>query len=205
VPQPPLHHPEIDTGVHVMMVIDYAARCGYDLPIRFAALTHDLGKGATPQQEWPRHHGHEAHSVALVDAVCLRLKIPNDCRDLARITAREHGNVARALELRPDTMVKLFERCDAFRKPQRFLDMLRATECDHRGRTGFATKPFPQAAYLEQALKTARAVDAGAVAQRHIDKPERISDAVHAARVAAVKALVNAPDGVPDDTSEGAR
>jgi tRNA nucleotidyltransferase (CCA-adding enzyme) len=192
VPQPEKYHPEIDTGIHVMMAIDYAAQRNYSLPIRFSALMHDLGKGATPPSEWPRHHGHEAHSVELVEQVCKRLKIPNDCRDLARMTAREHGNVGRALELRADTMVTLFERCDAFRKPQRFADMLRASECDHRGRTGFADKPFPQAAYLEQALNTARAVDAGEVAQRYGDQPQRIPEAIHKARVDAVSRAVSA-------------
>ncbi|MEN3296747.1 MAG: hypothetical protein V7642_6000 [Burkholderiales bacterium] len=192
VPQPEKYHPEIDTGIHVMMAIDYAAQRNYSLPIRFAALMHDLGKGATPPSEWPRHHGHEAHSVELVEQVCKRLKIPNDCRDLARMTAREHGNVGRALELRANTMVTLFERCDAFRKPQRFADMLRASECDHRGRTGFADKPFPQAAYLEQALNTARAVDAGVVAQRYGDQPQRIPEAIHKARVDAVSRVVSA-------------
>ncbi|MGE5652129.1 MAG: multifunctional CCA addition/repair protein, partial [Bacillota bacterium] len=142
VPQPAPHHPEIDTGAHVMMVVDYAARRGYGLPIRCAALLHDLGKGATDPQQWPMHHGHEALSVKLVEQVCRRLKIPNECRDLAVITAREHGNVARALELRPNTIVTLLERCDAFRKPQRFIDLLHACECDQRGRTGFEDQPF---------------------------------------------------------------
>jgi tRNA nucleotidyltransferase (CCA-adding enzyme) len=192
VPQPEKHHPEIDTGVHVMMVIDYAAQAGHSLPVRCAALMHDLGKGTTPPSEWPRHHGHEERSVALVEAVCKRLKIPNDCRDLARMTAREHGNVARALELRANTITTLLERCDAFRKPQRFIDMLRACECDHRGRTGFADQPFPQAAYLERALNAARGVDAGKIAQRYIDQPQRIPDAVHEARVHAVSEAVGA-------------
>lgn len=192
VPQPEKHHPEIDTGVHVMMVIDYAAQQGYTLPVRCAALMHDLGKGVTPPSEWPRHHGHEGRSVALVEQVCKRLKIPNDCRDLARMTAREHGNIGRAIELRANTIVTLFERCDAFRKPQRFVDMLRASECDHRGRTGFADKPFPQAAYLEQALKAARAVDAGEIARRYSDQPQGIPEAVHKARVVAVSAVVDA-------------
>jgi tRNA nucleotidyltransferase (CCA-adding enzyme) len=193
VPQPEKYHPEIDTGVHVMMVIDYAAQQGYDLPIRCAALMHDLGKGGTPPSEWPHHYGHEGRGVALVEQVCKRLKIPNDCRDLARMTAREHGNVGRALELRANTIVTLFERCDAFRKPQRFIDMLRASECDHRGRTGFADKPFPQAAYLQQALNAARSVNAGEVARRYGDQPQRIPDAIHAARVAAVSAATGRP------------
>jgi tRNA nucleotidyltransferase (CCA-adding enzyme) len=195
VPQPEQHHPEIDTGVHVMMVIDYAAQQGYGLPIRCAALMHDLGKGSTPPSEWPRHHGHEARSVALVEQVCKRLKISNDCRDLARMTAREHCNVGRALELRANTIVTLFERCDAFRKPQRFVEMLRASECDHRGRAGFADKPFPQAPYLERALKAARSVDAGKVAQRYDGQPQGIAEAIHKARVAAVSAAVNAQTG----------
>jgi len=190
VPQPAQHHPEIDTGVHVMMVIDYAARCGYSLPIRCAALLHDLGKGATPAAEWPKHHGHEARSLRLVEQVCKRLRIPNDSRDLALMTAREHGNVGRALELRPNTVVTLLERCDAFRKPQRFVDMLRASECDHRGRAGFAERPFPQAARLEAALHAARSVNAGEIAQRHLDRPQQIPQAVHAARVAAVAAAL---------------
>ena len=194
VPQPEKHHPEIDTGVHAMMVVDYAASRGYDLPVRFAALMHDLGKGTTPPEEWPSHHGHEVRSVALVDAVCKRLKIPNDCRDLAIMTARDHGNVGRAFELQPAAMVALLERCDAFRKPQRFLDMLLAVECDSRGRAGFAESSFPQAAYLENALRAAQGVDAGKIAvetmQKYPDQPQRIPEAVRLARIAAVAAVV---------------
>jgi tRNA nucleotidyltransferase (CCA-adding enzyme) len=191
VPQPEKYHPEIDTGVHVMMVIDFAASKNHGLPVRVAALMHDLGKGTTPPSEWPRHYGHEARSVKLVRAVCERLKIPNECRELAVMTAREHGNVGRALELRANTIVTLLQRCDAFRKPQRFMDMLHASECDHRGRTGFRDKPFPQASYLQKALVAAQTVNAGAIAadilQRYPSQPDRIAEAVHAARVAAVK------------------
>lgn len=186
VPQPEKHHPEIDTGVHVMMAADFAAQRNYGLPIRFAVLMHDLGKGVTPPQQWPRHHGHEAFSVKLADAVCLRLKVPNECRELALMTAREHGNVGRALELRVATIVNLLERCDAFRKPQRFIDMLRASECDHRGRAGFADRPFPQAAYLQNALQAAQRVNAGEIAQRHPDQPQKIAEAIRAARIAAI-------------------
>lgn len=195
VPQPARHHPEIDTGVHVMMAVDYAARCGYGLPLRCAALLHDLGKGATDPQEWPKHHGHEAASVKLAEQVCRRLKIPNECRDLAVMTAREHGNVARALEMRPNTIVRLLERCDAFRKPQRFVDMLHACECDQRGRAGCEDSPFPQMAYLQQAMRAAQAVNAGEVARRHADQPQRIPEAVHAARVEAVSAALDAYRG----------
>ncbi|WP_019142090.1 multifunctional CCA addition/repair protein [Noviherbaspirillum massiliense] len=198
VPQPEQHHPEIDTGVHVMMVVDYAAQQGYSLPVRFAALTHDLGKGTTPSSDWPHHYGHEGRSVALVNQVCARLKVPNDCRDLARMAAREHGNVGRAMELRPNTIVKLFERCDAFRKPERFVEMLRVSECDHRGRTGFAEKAFPQSGHLEQALQAARAVNAGDVAKRLADAPQRIPEAVHAARVAAVSQAISRSSSSPE-------
>jgi tRNA nucleotidyltransferase (CCA-adding enzyme) len=192
VPQPPKHHPEIDTGVHIMMVIDYAAQQNFDLPVRVAALLHDLGKGATPPSEWPRHHGHEGFSVKLVNAVCERLKIPNDCRDLAVMTARDHGNVAKALELRAATVVTLLERCDGFRKPQRFADMLRAVECDQRGRTGFETAAFPQGEYLSGALRAAISVNAGEVAGRYSSEPAKIPEAIRAARVAAVQSYTNA-------------
>lgn len=197
VPQPEQHHPEIDTGVHVMMVVDYAARQGFELPVRCAALMHDLGKGVTPPEAWPKHHGHEGQGVRLVEQVCKRLKIPNDCRDLAVMTAREHGNVARALELRADTIVKLLERCDAFRKPSRFVDMLHAAECDHRGRAGFEHRDFPQRAYLEKALAAASSVNAGEIARLHSDQPKRIPEAIYAARVAAVTEIVSQASARP--------
>ena len=194
VPQPPLHHPEVDTGVHMMLVIDHAAGRGFELPVRFAALMHDLGKGVTPAATWPAHHGHEALGLQLIGNLCRRLKVPNDCRDLALMTAREHGNVSRAMELRANTLVTLFERCDGLRKPERFSQMLRAAECDFRGRGAdqadvaqFAARPYPQGPYLAAALEVARAVDAGAVAARWAERPERIREAVHAARVSAVK------------------
>jgi tRNA nucleotidyltransferase (CCA-adding enzyme) len=207
VPQPPLHHPEIDTGVHMMLVIDYAASRGHELAVRFAALMHDLGKGITPPEQWPAHHGHEGLGLKLIDALCKRLKVPTECRDLALMTAREHGNVSRALVLRSNTIVTLFERCDAFRKPQRFAQMLLAAECDFRGRGGpaddFAGKPYPQPAHLLRALQAARAVDAGAVAARYADKPARIAAAVHAARVSAVKATLQAAQATSAGEARG--
>jgi tRNA nucleotidyltransferase (CCA-adding enzyme) len=187
VPQPPAHHPEIDTGVHVMLVIDWAARQGFGLPVRFAALTHDLGKAATPPALWPQHVGHEAKGVELLRALCERLRVPAECRDLAIAVAREHGLVHRALELRPGTLIELFERVDAFRRPQRFEEFLQAGECDYHGRPGYEARPFPAPGWLRQALAAARAVDAGAIAQRV--EPARIRDAVFQARAAAVAAL----------------
>ena len=204
VPQPPAHHPEVDTGVHMTLVIDYAAHAQLPLEVRFAALMHDLGKGVTPPAAWPSHHGHEGLGLTLIEALCKRLKVPNECRELALMTAREHGNVSRAQILRANTLVTLFERCDAFRKPQRFGAMLQAAECDFRGRGGpehdFLTRPYPQAPYLLAALAAARAVDAGAVAQRYAEQRERIAEAVHRARVSAVKATLTSGSGPDDDT-----
>ena len=184
VPQPPEHHPEVDTGVHVMLVIDWSAQQGFALPVRFAALTHDLGKGATPPQFWPKHHGHEAKSVDLVRAVCERLRVPAACRELALVVARDHGNAYRAAELRPATLVELFERIDAFRRPERFEPFLQACECDFRGRPGYAERPFEAAGFLRAALAVARSVDAGAVARTAA--PGRVRAAVFDARAKAL-------------------
>jgi len=184
VPQPPRYHPEIDTGVHVMLVIDWAARQGMSLPVRFAALTHDLGKGATPAERWPTHHGHEARSVELVRTLSARLRVPIECRDLAVAVARDHGNVHRALELRSGTLIELLERVDAFRRPDRFEAFLQACECDFRGRPGYEDQAFPAPGYLRRALQAAQSIDAAGVARRAA--PARIREAIFQARVEAV-------------------
>lgn len=186
VPQPPQHHPEIDVGIHVMRVIDWAARQGMSLPVRFAALMHDLGKGTTPAEQWPKHHGHEARGVELVRALSARLRVPVECRELAVAVARDHGNVHRALDLRPATVVELLERVDAFRRPDRFDAFLQACECDFRGRPGYEEKPFPAPDYLRRALQAAQTIDAAGVARRAA--PARIRDAIFQARVQAVAA-----------------
>ncbi|MEO8837962.1 MAG: multifunctional CCA addition/repair protein [Herbaspirillum sp.] len=195
VPQPPQYHPEIDTGVHVMLALDLAAKREVSLSVRWAVLLHDLGKGATPPDEWPHHYGHEARGATLAAALCKRLKVPNDCRDLAQLGAREHGVVGRAFELRAATIVTLFERCDAFRKPERFADLLLVAECDARGRPGWQQREFAQPAYLLARLEAARAVDAGAIATavlaRYPAEPSRIAAAVHQARVAVVAAAAS--------------
>jgi tRNA nucleotidyltransferase (CCA-adding enzyme) len=195
VPQRADYHPEVDTGVHMEMVIDYSAGCAHPLPVRFAALTHDLGKGLTPHDVLPRHVGHEHRSVELVRELSERLRVPNDCRDLALITAREHGLVHKAADLKSATIVEMFERCDALRKPARFADLLRACEADFRGRLGYGDRPYPQAALLLRLLDAARAVDAGAIAaQVTVRSPatahlaDRIRQQVHAARTEAVQA-----------------
>jgi tRNA nucleotidyltransferase (CCA-adding enzyme) len=189
VPQPPQYHPEIDTGVHVMMVIDYAASRQYSLPVRFAALTHDLGKGTTPKDILPRHIGHEERSVNLLKDVCQRLKVPNDCKELAHIVAKFHGKVGRSDEMRPDTLLRLLQDTDAFRQPQRFREFLRACESDSRGRTGFENKPFLHADTLLLVLEAAMSVDAGAIASQYTE-PEKIKAAVLEARLQAVKKAV---------------
>lgn len=193
VPQPPKHHPEIDTGIHIMLVIDYAAQQGYALPIRFAALLHDLGKGTTDPATWPRHHGHEERGIALVQQLCERLKVPSDCRDLALMTARDHGNVGRSQEMRPATLQDLLERSDALRKPQRFLDMLKAAECDSFGRSSLENIQFPQVAYLSKVLAAAQSVNAGEVAQNFLGQPQKIAEAVRIARIDAIREMQEKP------------
>jgi tRNA nucleotidyltransferase (CCA-adding enzyme) len=184
VPQPLEHHPEIDTGEHVMRVVDWSARQGHSLPVRFAALTHDLGKGATPPECWPKHHGHEKKGVALVRTLCQRMRVPAECRELAVAVARDHGNVHRASELRPATLVELLERLDAFRRPERFEMFLQACESDFRGRPGYEERLFPEPELLRQALRVLVATDAGEVARRA--DPAKIREAVFQARVQAV-------------------
>jgi tRNA nucleotidyltransferase (CCA-adding enzyme) len=198
VPQPPQYHPEIDTGVHVMMVIDHAAGKNYSLPVRFAALTHDLGKGTTPPEEWPRHIGHEARSVKLVKDLCERIRSPNEARDLALLVARYHGDVHRSLELRPSTTAAMLQSVDAYRKPERFEEFLQACACDFHGRPAYAEKPYPQAERLRQAFSAARSVDAGSIAAeltRTVPDSTRLSMAINArvseARIAEIKAQLS--------------
>jgi tRNA nucleotidyltransferase (CCA-adding enzyme) len=155
VPQPPQWHPEVDTGVHTLMVLQQAALLSADPAVRFAALVHDLGKATTPPAEWPRHHGHEERSVGLIETLSERLKVPGDYRDLALLVARYHGIVHRARELRPATILDFLERADAFRRPQRFAQVLLACEADARGRTGFEARDYPQRGYLAAARDAA--------------------------------------------------
>jgi tRNA nucleotidyltransferase (CCA-adding enzyme) len=188
VPQRADFHPEIDTGVHVMMVIDMAARLGLSLPARFATLTHDLGKGMTPADILPRHIGHELKSATLLEPLCERLRVPADCRDVARLVARFHGDMHKVAELRPETQVKILERCDALRRPARFEEVLGACEADYRGRLGCAEREYLAASLWRKALQAIQAVDAGDIARTCPD-PAQIAARVHEARVAAVAAL----------------
>ena len=159
VPQPEEHHPEIDTGIHTLMVLEQACKLSENTEVRFAALFHDLGKGTTPQSEWPKHINHEARGADIVLEVCKRLRIPNEYRDLAEHTARFHLHFHRALELKPSTVLKTLEQIDAFRRPERFEHFLLASEADARGRPGFEDKEYPQGHYFREALKAANTVD----------------------------------------------
>ena len=189
VPQRADYHPEVDTGVHVMMVLDYAAHIGASLPVLFACLTHDLGKGTTPPDILPRHIKHELRSVDLLKAVCPRLRVPVDCKELAEVVAREHGNIHRSGDMDAAALVRLLERCDAIRKPQRFVQILQACECDVRGRLGLEKTPYPQAARLQRALDSALAVATDLVAanaQAAGATGQKIGEWIHKARCLAV-------------------
>jgi tRNA nucleotidyltransferase (CCA-adding enzyme) len=192
VPQPEKWHPEIDTGVHTMMVLRMAARLSSSTAVRFAALTHDLGKAQTPRELWPRHHGHEARSVRLVNGLCDRLRVPNDFRELALLAAEHHGVVHRADELRATTVLSLLERTDALRRPQRFQAFLLACEADSRGRKGFESRPYPQADLLRAALAAVKPIVPTPGEIQTLPGPD-IGDALRRRRLAAVAALLQAP------------
>jgi tRNA nucleotidyltransferase (CCA-adding enzyme) len=190
VPQPEKHQPEIDCGIHTMLVVDDAAHHDYPLEVRFAALTHDLGKATTPKDILPRHIGHELRSVELVRKLSQRLRASSECRDLALLAARYHGDIHRAGELRAETVIKLFQSADAWRRPERFALLLQACAADARGRTGHENDAYPQADYLLNLLAVARAVDAGEIAKQCPDN-NSIAAAVLRARISAIEALVN--------------
>jgi len=189
VPQPAQHHPEIDCGIHTLLVVDDAARHDYTLEVRFAALTHDLGKATTPKEILPRHIGHEQRSVELVKNLSQRIRASSECRDLALLAARFHGDIHRAQELRAETIIKLFQSADAWRRPERFTELLQACASDARGRTGHENDDYPQADYLLQLLEVARAVDAGEIA-KHCSDESTIAAAVQQARIKAIEVLV---------------
>ncbi|MFK4705689.1 tRNA nucleotidyltransferase (CCA-adding enzyme) [Roseateles asaccharophilus] len=197
VPQPEVHHPEIDTGVHVMMVLDEAAKAGASLAVRYACLCHDLGKGQTPADILPRHHQHEMRSAKLVVPMSRRFKVPSEHRELAILVAREHGNIHASLGLAGTAILRLLDRCDAIRRPERFALALEACECDARGRLGLSERPYPQRPRLLAALELVRGFDTTAEVARlqglgH--KGKQMGDGIHAARVQALNAGF---DGLP--------
>jgi len=188
VPQPAKWHPEVDTGVHVMLALRYSAKIGAPISVRFGVLTHDLGKALTPEEILPSHRGHEEAGVPLVEALSERLRVPNGFRDLAVLCARHHQLVHKAPELRPDTMLKLFEATDAFRRPERFSEMLLVCEADARGRTGLEDRPYPQVAYLQRVRDAAAAVQLTAEERAGLRGAE-IGEKIRIRRLEAITAV----------------
>jgi tRNA nucleotidyltransferase (CCA-adding enzyme) len=183
VPQPEKHHPEIDTGIHVMMVLDYAAKQNFGLSVRFAALMHDLGKGTTPKKVLPRHIGHDERGAEIVKEVSKRLRVPNDCRELAYIVAKFHIKAHQVMAMKPSTLLKLLIDLDAIRQTERFENFLQACESDSRGRLGLENIPIPEAEIMRQALQAAISVNAGEIAQEY-------TEPVYEARLAKVKSVM---------------
>jgi tRNA nucleotidyltransferase (CCA-adding enzyme) len=198
VPQPPVHHPEIDTGVHTLMVLARCALTAQPLAVRYACLVHDLGKGTTPAADLPRHIGHEQRGEELIRALNERLRVPADCGELALLTAREHTHVHASEQLNAAALMRLLERCDALRRPERFLQMLAACQCDAQGRLGLEERPYPQRERLSRALQVAQAVDARAASAQAIErglKGPAIADAIRRARVTALAIDLQADSG----------
>jgi tRNA nucleotidyltransferase (CCA-adding enzyme) len=189
VPQPLEHHPEGDVLTHTLMALDLAAKWGAPLEERWAIILHDLGKGLTDAAILPSHHGHEQAGVPLVEAVCDRLKVPAACKELAVMVCREHTNIHRAMELNASSIVNLFKRTDAFRRPERFKSMLRACEMDAKGRLGFHDREYPQFGHMLRALKAAMSINVGEIVAKNTDKAY-LAEQIHGARTRAIKAML---------------
>ncbi len=190
VPQRADYHPEVDTGIHLMRVLDMSAHLQSSLPVRVACLCHDLGKGTTPTDVLPRHLGHEQRSAQLLKDLCQRLRVPTECRELADVVAREHSNIHRSSDLNASALVRLLQRCDALRKPQRFADVLLACECDARGRLEYDQTPYPQRSRLLKLLAVVQGIDTKNIAANALltgVSGHSVGAILHQARVAAVK------------------
>lgn len=190
VPQPEKHHPEIDTGVHTMMVLTQAAKLSDDPKVRFAALVHDLGKGITPKEQWPKHIEHESLGVPLVEALCDRYRIPNDYRELAIIVTKYHLHYHRAAELRDETFLKTLESLDAFRRPERFELFLLACEADSRGRTGYEEHEFEQPTIYRNVFNAANKINAKELVEQGL-KGKAIKEELAKQRIQAIKEVRN--------------
>lgn len=197
VPQRADYHPEIDAGIHTLLVIDQSARRNFPLSVRYAALCHDLGKAQTPADVLPRHFGHEIRSVRLCRALSERLRVPNECRELALLVAQYHGNVHRVAELRAATIVDLLEKCDALRRPGRFDEVLAACLCDYTGRTGWEDREYASPQRLQAALFAVNSVNAGKIAAECVDRGN-IPLRIRQARIAAVRQALNEPADQPE-------
>jgi tRNA nucleotidyltransferase (CCA-adding enzyme) len=196
VPQRAEYHPEIDTGIHLEMVLDQSAQCNASLEVRFACLCHDLGKGTTPADILPRHIGHEQRSVKLLQSICERWRVPVECKELADVVAQEHGNIHQSLEFGAEAVLRLLVRCDALRRPERFEQALIACECDARGRLGFTENPYPQRQRLLKLLQAAQSIDSTTISAQALNEGVTgiaIGKRLDAAREAAIaSALENA-------------
>ena len=193
VPQRADYHPEIDTGVHLMLVLDMSARLQATLPVRLACLFHDLGKATTPAALLPKHHGHEERSARLLAGICERLRVPTVCRELADVVAREHDNIHRSGDLNAAAIVRLLQRCDAFRKPERFTEVLLACECDSRGRLGSSEAAYAPTPRLLAALTATQAVATNAISASALAdgvSGKEIGERIEKARVEAVRAVL---------------
>lgn len=196
VPQPVEHHPEVDTGVHLEMVLDQCAQINTGLEVRFAALCHDLGKGNTHPSAWPRHIGHEGRSVKLLKAISTRLRVPQTCQELAEVVAREHGHVHGCLGLSPEATLRLLVRCDALRRPERFALVLQACEADAKGRLGLQDRAYPQSGHLQRLLQAVLSVDTAAVSEAAMKQGLtglQVGQRVEAARLEALRASLALP------------
>ena len=185
VPQPEQHHPEVDTGIHQLLVLQQAARLELPLAARWACLMHDLGKGLTPEEHWPKHHGHEKKGLAAVKAANQRVKAPRECQELALLVCEYHTHCHRALELRPETLLKLFKAFDIYRRPERFEQFLGACQADALGRTGLEDRTYPQADYLRKAAEHARAVSVQPLLEQGLQGAE-LGKALEKSRLHAV-------------------
>ncbi|NCP64861.1 MAG: multifunctional CCA addition/repair protein [Paraglaciecola sp.] len=202
IPNPPKWHPEIDTGVHTIMVLQQAAALSNKLSVRFAALVHDVGKGLTPPAHWPSHRGHEKLGLAAITSLCDRLKVPNDCRELALLMSEFHTHLHQAFVLKPATILKLFNRCDVWRKPERFMDLLLCCEADARGRTGFETRDYPNRDYIWQAYQAALQVDIKAIVASGA-KGEAIKKILETQRLQAVDDFKHAWQQPKNEQTDG--
>ena len=191
VPAPKRWHPEIDTGIHTLMVLEQACLLSDALAFRFACLVHDLGKALTPESEWPSHKGHGFKGLNVIKKFCKRLKVPNECRDLALLVSEHHTNIHSAFELRPSTIVGIMDKCDAWRKPARFQQMLQCCVADSKGRTGFELLPYPTAGFMWEAFQAASKVDIQAIISKGFQGAE-IKEKLNEQRIQLVKAFKQA-------------
>lgn len=190
IPAPEKWHPEIDTGIHTLMVLAEAAKLTADISVRFAALCHDIGKGLTPPDKWPHHYGHGVLGIQLIMQLSERIRIPNEIRDFAVIAAQYHDLIHSATELKPNTIVQLFDSIDVWRRPERLSKLLLVSEADFKGRKGWQNKPYPQAKYMADAFSIVSEVTAKTVMAEGVSGPA-IKQALYERRIAVLKAWKN--------------